>query len=433
FVVAAKGAPESIADLCHFDASQLQALSVQVSAMAGEGLRVLAMAKASCTGKPWPLIQHDFEFVFLGLIGLADPIRANVPEAIKECRNAGVRVVMITGDHAQTASAIARQAGLGSACKIMTGEELEKLSDSALQMRIKTTSIFARIVPEQKLRLVNAFKANGEVVAMTGDGVNDAPALKAAHIGIAMGGRGTDVAREAASLVLLDDDFSSIVHAIRLGRRIYDNLIKAMSYILAAHLPIAGLTIIPLMLGWPLILSPMHIVFLEMVINPACSIVFEAESEEDNVMNRPPRAPEQPLFGGRRLMLSILQGLSVLLIVLLLYGIALHRGQGEAESRTLAFTALVISNLSLILTNRSWSSGILSLFSQPNRALWWVLGGTILFLSLILYVPALMTLFHFVTLHPNDLLLCFTAGIAGVVGFEIMKIWNGKKAGSTRK
>lgn len=427
FVVAAKGAPESIADLCHMNASQLEALSGQIKAMADEGLRVLAMAKATCQGEPWPQIQHDFDFEFLGLIGLADPIRPNVPEAIKECQSAGIRVVMITGDFAGTASAIAQQAGLGAHCEIMTGEELDTLDDTALQSKIQSTCIFARIVPEQKLRLVNAFKANGEVVAMTGDGVNDAPALKAAHIGIAMGGRGTDVAREAASLVLLDDDFSSIVHAIRLGRRIFDNLEKAMSYILAAHLPIAGLTLFPLMLGWPLILSPMHIVFLEMVINPACSIVFEAESEENNIMNRPPRDPNQPLFGGWTLALSIMQGLSVLLIVLAVYGIALHRGQGEAESRTLAFATLVIANLGLILTNRSRSRSILSMFSQPNSALWWVLVGTMVFLGLILYVPALMDIFHFATLHADDVLLCISAGFASILWFEAMKLWKSRK------
>ena len=426
FVVAAKGAPEAIADLCHLDSLKLRALSDRVNVMAGQGLRVLAMAKATFRGAAWPPIQHDFDFEFIGLIGLADPLRPTVPNAIKECLSAGIRVVMITGDYAGTASAIAREAGLGAEGEIITGDELGQLSDAKLQARIQNATVFARVVPEQKLRLVNAFKANGEVVAMTGDGVNDAPALKAAHIGVSMGGRGTDVAREASSLVLLDDDFASIVHAVRLGRRIFDNLKKAMSYILAAHVPIAGLTLFPLIMGWPLILAPIHIVFLEMIINPACSIVFEAEPEEDNIMNRPPRSTQQPLFGGWTLGLSLLQGISVLLIVLAVYAVSLQRGQGEAESRTLAFTTLVIANLSLILTNRSWNRSMLQMIFTPNPALWWVVGGTAVFLGLVLYVPVLVSMFHFATLHLNDLALCFGAGLGSVMWFEALKKINGK-------
>src|SRR6185369_14922157 len=277
YVIAAKGAPEAIFDLCHFDEPQLERLSSRVTALAEEGLRVLGVARSRFKQSDLPTQQHDFDFEFLGLVGLADPVRPAVPAAIRECYTAGMRVVMITGDYPGTAQNIARQIGLEPAGEVITGPELDRMSDAELQRRIDSVNIFARVVPEQKLRLVNALKANGEVVAMTGDGVNDAPALKAAHIGIAMGERGTDVAREAASLVLLDDDFSSIVEAVRQGRRIFDNLKKGMAYILAIHVPIAGMTLIPVLMEWPLVLLPVHIAFLHLIIDPACSIVFEAE------------------------------------------------------------------------------------------------------------------------------------------------------------
>ena len=280
FIIATKGAPEAIMDLCHLDESSCQNLTENIRTMAKKGLRVLGVARARFKETDLPQGQHDFEFQFLGLVGLADPVRAGVADAIKECYDAGLRVVMITGDYPDTAQAIAREIGLKYADKVLTGPQMELLSDDDLRERIKNVNIFSRVVPEQKLRLVKALKANGEVVAMTGDGVNDAPALKAADIGIAMGGRGTDVAREAASLVLLDDAFSSIVQAVRQGRRVFDNIKKAMAYILAIHVPIAGMSLIPVLLQWPLVLLPVHVVFLELIIDPACSVVFEAEPEE---------------------------------------------------------------------------------------------------------------------------------------------------------
>jgi Ca2+-transporting ATPase len=282
-------------------------------------------------------------------------------------------------------------------------------------------------MPEQKLRLVNALKACGEIVAMTGDGVNDAPALKAAHIGVAMGGRGTDVAREAAALVLLDDDFSSIVQAIGLGRRIFDNLKKAMAYIVAIHLPIAGMSLVPVLLDWPLILMPFHIAFLHMIIDPACSVVLEAEPAEADVMRRPPCDPKEPIFDRRTIILSLLQGASVLLIVLGVFSIALYRGQGELDARALSFTTLIIANLSLILTNRSWLRTILDSWRSPNAALWWVLMGAVAFLGLVLYVPLLRSLFRFSILHPIDLGICFAAGTASILWFEWLKALNGRQ------
>jgi P-type Ca2+ transporter type 2C len=385
-------------------------------------LRVLGVAKAAFRKESLPDEQHDFSFEFLGLMGFADPMRQHVRESVSECYRAGVRVIMITGDYPATAQSIAKEIGLAPPDDVITGPELEKLDDTALQERIRSVNIFARVVPEQKLRLVNALKANGEVVAMTGDGVNDAPALKSAHIGIAMGGRGTDVARESAALVLLDDDFSSIVRAVRVGRRIFDNLKKAMAYILAIHVPIAGLSLVPVLFKLPLILSPIHIAFLELIIDPACSVVFEAEAEETGVMNRPPRDPKEPLFSRRVLLLSLLQGLSVLTIVLAVYLVALYRGQGEEDARTLTFTSLIVANIALILTNRSWSSTVLGTLKNPNTALWWVAGGAMFFLALVLYVPSLRSLFHFNRLHPLDLVLCLASGVAGILWFEILKV-----------
>ncbi|MDD5191276.1 MAG: cation-translocating P-type ATPase [Dehalococcoidales bacterium] len=425
FIIASKGAPEAITDLWHLDKQEVAEISRQVEKMAAEGLRVLGVAKAQFTQSTLPGNQHDFRFEFLGLLGFADPIRPTVPAAIAECYRAGIRVVMITGDYPITAQNIARQIGLKPFDKIITGPELFKMSDADLRERIKEVNIFARVIPEQKLRLVNAFKENGEIVAMTGDGVNDAPALKSANIGIAMGGRGTDVAREAGALVLLDDDFSSIVKAIRLGRRIFDNLRKAMAYILAVHVPIAGLSLIPVLLGWPLLLMPVHVVFLELIIDPACSVAFEAEPEEPNVMNRPPRDRNEPLFSGRTITLALLQGAMVLAVTLGIYSFDfVHMGRGEAEARSLTFVTLVIANLGLILSNRIWSKNIFSGLKAKNVSLYIIVAATITLLTLIIFIPALRDLFHFGVLHPNDLLICLGAGAVCITWFEIVKYFS---------
>jgi Ca2+-transporting ATPase len=430
FVIAAKGAPEAIFDLCHLDRIQLNELNETVGKLANQGLRVLGVARAGFNNQSLPDIQHDFTFTFLGLVGLADPVRPTVANAIKECYSAGIRVIMITGDYPGTAQSIARQIGLKSVDKFITGSELDGMSDQDLQTRIKDVDIFARVVPEQKLRIVIALKVNREVVAMTGDGVNDAPALKSAHIGIAMGGRGTDVARESSSLVLLDDDFSSIVGAVRLGRRIFDNIKKAMAYIVSVHVPIAGMSFIPVVMQWPLVLLPMHIVFLELIIDPACSVVFEAEAEESNVMRRPPRNPKEPLFGKSIVLISLLQGFSVLVVVLLVYLLARGLGRAEDEVRALTVVTLIFSNLALILTNRSWTRTIWEMLRSPNSALRWVLGGTITFVFLILYVPFLRNMFRFSILHPVDLLLCVLAAAVSIVWFEALKLIRQRKNGS---
>jgi Ca2+-transporting ATPase len=423
-IIAAKGAPEAMADLCHFDAVRMRSLEEQINQMANEGLRVIGVARAQFRADELPDEQHDFDFEFLGLLGLEDPVRPGVPEAVQECYTAGIRVIMITGDYPLTAQNIARQIGLKPLDQIITGPELDQMSDDELKERIRTTCIFARAVPEQKLRIVQALKANGEVVAMTGDGVNDAPALKAAHIGIAMGGRGTDVARESAALVLLDDNFASIVQAVRMGRRIFDNLKKAMTFIFSVHIPIAGMSLIPVLLGdkWPLALLPVHIVFLELIIDPACSVVFEMESDEADIMRRPPRRLEDPLFGRQMILTGLVQGVGVLAVVLAVYALVLSRGFGEAEARMMSFASLVIANLGLILTNRSRTRSILATLRTPNAALWWVVGGALAFLALTISVPFLRGLFSFGPLHLWELVLVAGAGLFSILTSESVKM-----------
>ena len=422
YIIAAKGAPEAIADLCHFNDDQLDRFHRAIELMANHGLRVIAVARAEFQGSDLPQEQHDFNFECLGLLGLTDPVRPSVAEAVAECYSAGIRVIMITGDYPGTARSIAAQIGLQPIDQIITGPELDQMNDIELKERIRTTCIFARAVPEQKLRIVNALKANNEVVAMTGDGVNDAPALKAAHIGIAMGGRGTDVARESAALVLLDDNFASIVAAVRTGRRIFDNLRKAMTFIFSVHIPIAGMSLLPVIFKWPLALLPVHIVFLELIIDPACSVVFEMELDEKDIMKRKPRQIGDPLFGRNMVLSGLIQGLGVLAIVASVYYFTLPPRFPENEARMFAFATLVIGNLGLIFTNRSWTRSILSMLRVPNAALWWVTAAALGFLVLTITVPFLERMFGFGAIEHWELALVLLTGIISILISESLKI-----------
>jgi len=421
-VVAAKGAAEAIGDLCHLDLARATEVAAQAAAMGGDGLRVLAVARADFGEAELPPGPHDFEFRLVGLVGLADPVRAGVAAAVAECAGAGVRVVMITGDSPDTASAIARQVGLSVGAGVVTGAELEAGTPEEVARRIRDVDVFARVLPEQKLTLVQALRANGEVVAMTGDGVNDAPALKAAHIGVAMGGRGTDVAREAAALVVTDDDFTSIVAAVRLGRRIYENLRRAMGYVLAVHVPIAGLSLVPLFLGWPMVLFPVHIVFLELIIDPASSMAFEAEPPHPGLMRRPPRSATARLFDRRLVVVSLLQGASVLAASLLSFQLGIDHAGAEGSARAMAFTTLVGGNVALVLVNRSWERSVLAAFTTRNVASWAVVGGAIAILVLALEVPFFRTLFRFGEASLGDLGLAAGAGLLSVSWFEAWKV-----------
>jgi P-type Ca2+ transporter type 2C len=394
-VIAAKGAPEAIFDLCHLPEAEIAALTDVIKAIAADGLRIIAVARSSVHAPALPEIQHDFDFEFCGLIGLADPVRPEAAKAVAECLAAGVKVVMITGDYPETAISIAKEIGLEAPYEAMTGAELAQMDEAELARRLQTVRIFARIAPEQKLKLVKALKALGEVVAMTGDGVNDAPALKAAHIGIAMGKKGTDVAREAASLVLLDDNFSSIVAAIRLGRRIYDNIQKAFGYIISIHIPIAGLAFVPVMFGsLPLLLWPVHIAFLELIIDPASSVAFESVPEEQDIMSRVPRRRDARFFGGRRLWQGITNGIVMLALLLLVFFLALRLGLDDAQTRTVTFLSLVAANAALILSGLSNQLHIFQLLRRINAATVWLLSGVLAFVALMLAIPFLRELFQ---------------------------------------
>lgn len=422
-VAFAKGAPEAVARLCRLTLEQRGKLLSQANAFAAQGLRLLAVAESAAplpAGKDIPASQEEIDFRYVGLIGFADPLRLTVPAAVAECHTAGIRVIMITGDYPATARAIAVQAGI-EVKGVLDGAALEKMDDAELTAAVSSTSVFARVRPQQKLRIVEALKRQGEIVAMTGDGVNDAPAMKAAHIGIAMGGRGSDVAREASSLVLLNDDFSSIVAVIRLGRRIYDNLRKALAYIIAVHIPVAGLALLPLVLGLPLMLMPVHIALLEMVIDPACSIVFEAERGEDDLMRRPPRAPNLPLLSLRSAIWPMVQGAAAFGVVALALLTGVLTGLPENTLRTTTYFVLVLSNLGLILVNRSFRASVQGAFLNRNPALWLLAASVASVVTVAIIWPPAQSLFHFQAPPMATLLWSLLAGCALVGALEFGK------------
>jgi Ca2+-transporting ATPase len=415
--ITAKGAPEAIGALCRLQPDVQTRMTAAVEAMAKRGIRVLAVATATLPDHHWAASQRDHTYALTGLVGLADPLRASATAAVAECRSAGIRVVMITGDYATTARSIATEAGIAEG-DALTGAELDALDDAGLAARLKSVTVFARIMPEQKLRIVEAFKTDGEIVAMTGDGVNDAPSLKAAHIGVAMGGRGTDVAREAAAIVLLDDDFGSIVHSVRLGRRIYDNIRKAMAFIFAVHVPIAGLALLPLFFGLPILFGPIHIALLELVIDPVCALVFEAERDETNIMKRPPRNPAEPLFSLSMVTWSLFQGLFAFAMLATVFLVATAHGMPEAELRALIFFALVAELLALILVNRSFSASLGDALVRNNTALRYVVVAVLAITGVILFWPHAQALLKFGSIAWSDMALAFGLGVVLLIVLE---------------
>jgi Ca2+-transporting ATPase len=416
YVIGAKGAPEAIIDLCHLSPDEAKKNNQIADDLARDGLRVLGVAKAYSATSPLPIKQHDFEFNFVGLIGLIDPVRSEVPKAIEECHKAGIRVVMITGDHPTTACSIARKIGLTNPDQVLTGAAIEQATNQDLINMMKEVSVYSRIMPAQKLRLVNCLKEMGEVVAMTGDGVNDAPALKSAHIGIAMGKRGADVARESADLVLLDDDFSSIVESIRMGRRIYANLRSALIYLFAIHIPITGMAIIPVFFDYPLVLFPAHIAFLHLIIEPVSSIAYEMEPADQSIMAVPPQKMHVNLLNKEMGLTSLLMGMSILIALLVVYYISLTRGKGERDARALVFTTLIISNIVLIfMSRRPELSFVKRLKVKPTPVIKYIILSSIAMLGLVLYNEKLRDIFSFSFLHPIDLFICIITGVLSVV------------------
>lgn len=423
FVIGAKGAPEAIIDLCHFEKNEADEMAQVAEEMARRGLRVLGVAKAHTDTAPLPKQQHDFAFIFVGFIGIADPIRPEVPQAITECRLAGIRVVMITGDHPVTACSIAKKIGLEKPDAVITGQQIKEMSDTELANRIKDISVFSRVAPEQKLKLVKALKQQGEVVAMTGDGVNDAPAIKSADIGIAMGGRGTDVARESASLILLDDDFGSIVEAIRMGRRVHANLKNAFSYLIAVHIPIAGMSVFPVLLKSPLIFLPAHIALLHLIIEPTSSIAFEVDPTDANIMTQAPRNPNEKIFNKRLWLPSLLHGSSMLIALFCIYMFSIYQGMSEIKTRTLIFSTLILSNIMLVFViRRTKELSLKKMNFKKSPITFWISMGSVVLLGLAIYVPTLRQVFQLSVLNPLELVICASIGFASVVWVDHLPI-----------
>jgi Ca2+-transporting ATPase len=420
FLVATKGAPEAISSLCRLSPEDHRKLMAAVEGMASRGIRVLGLATARHDDAEPATSPLAYRFELAGLAGLADPLRPAVRAAVAECQAAGIKVKMITGDHAATARAIASQAGIAEG-EVLTGTELAALDDATLAERLDRVTVFARILPQQKLRIVEALKARGEIVAMTGDGVNDAPSLKAANIGVAMGKRGTDVARESAAIVLLDDDFGSVVRAIRLGRRIYDNIRKATGFIFAVHVPVAGLAILPFLTGLPVILGPIHIALIEMIVDPVCALVFEAEPEETDVMRRRPRSADQRLFNWHSVGSSVFQGALAFVMSGAAFVIASLAGSPPEEARAIAFFSLIAAIFVLILANRSFDSSILTVFRRSNRRLRYI-GFAVAAASVtISFTPRLREILQFGPVHGQEAALILVGAAVLLIVLERLK------------
>ncbi len=426
FIVAAKGAVERILAVCASVEEQTRQEVLTVARqLAARGYRILGVASADWEGGSLPEEQDNFAWQFEGLVALYDPPKANIREVFDRFYAAGIQVKMITGDHPDTALNIAEQSGLRHRGAAVTGEEVMRMNEAALRQCVQDCHVFARVFPEAKLRIVEALKANGEVVAMTGDGVNDAPALKAAQIGIAMGQRGTETARAAASMVLLDDDLAGMITAIEMGRRIYANLRKAIRYIISIHVPIVLIVVTPLLFDWSYLymLAPVHVIFMELLMDPTCAVAYENEPGEPNLMRRPPRRNHANLFSWAEIAISLLQGIAITAAIFLLYHYAIAQGHSEEKTRAFVFTTLMTANIFLSLANRSFEYSIAYMLRYPNRTLWLVLSIAAAVLAAVLGIPPIRSLFQMEALSLAEWATCMLAAFVSVFWVELGKQW----------
>jgi P-type Ca2+ transporter type 2C len=424
-IIACKGSVEGVLKQCKLSVAEKKKIEIISSQFSSKGFRVLAVAKSDHDIEDLPLSQHDFEFEFIGLVGFYDPPKKNIEQLLKTFYAAGINVKMITGDHAETAVTIANQVHLKNSAEVLTGTEVMEMNDLQLRKKVSDVNIYARMFPEAKLRVIEALKANGEIVAMTGDGVNDGPALKAAHIGIAMGMGGSEIAKNAASLIIMDDDLSHMAEAVALGRRIYENLKKAIRYIISIHIPIILIVTIPLVLMWKFtdIFSPVHVIFLELIMGPTCSIIFENEPIEQNSMTKPPREVSATFFSLRELLLSIIQGLIITTGCLGLGYYFMITDHNQAEVRTMIYTTLIFSNVFLTLVTRSFYYSIFTTIQYKNRLVPAILTASLIVLFCSIYVPFARNIFEFSVLKPMDIALCIGTAFFGVIWVEIYKMW----------
>jgi Ca2+-transporting ATPase len=427
-IIAAKGAPEAIIKVASLNQIEINHIQNAIAALAKEGYRILGVGQANDDQKPFPLNQQDFKFKFIGLVAFYDPPKANIEEVLQNFYKAGIDVKIITGDNALTTSAIAQKINFIGFEKCMEGEEVIELSEIELQEKVGSIQIFTRMFPDAKLKVINALKKSGQIVAMTGDGVNDGPALKAAHIGIAMGKKGTAIAKDAASIILVDDDLSKMVDAIAMGRKIYTNLKKAIQYIISIHIPIILTVFIPLALGWiyPNIFSPVHVIFLELIMGPTCSIIYENEPMEKNMMILKPRLLTKTFFSINELGLSIVQGLTITLGTLFMYQYGVKTEASEAHIRTMVFVTLIASNIFLTLENRSNYYPIFKTLNYKNRLVPFIIAITIIICAMLIYIPTLCHFFEFDTLRLKELALSISIGFTAVIWFEFAK-WHIRK------
>jgi Ca2+-transporting ATPase len=427
-IIAAKGAPEALMALSNLTLIQKQQIEEAIKKLASDGYRLLAVGEANFNGDNFPNAQQEFQFAFKGLVAFYDPPKKNIKTVLENFYKAGIAVKIITGDNSATTLAIAKQVEFKGFEKSITGDELIKLPESELQEVVLSTSVFVRMFPDAKLKIINALKAKNQIVAMTGDGVNDGPALKAAHIGIAMGKKGTEIAKQAASLVLLEDDLSKMVDAVAMGRKIYGNLKKAIQFVISIHIPIILTVFIPLALGWiyPNIFSPIHIIFLELIMGPTCSIIYENEPMEKNTMVQKPRPFTTTFFSWKELTTSIIQGLVITLGTLFIYQYAVNQGYSEPHTRTMVFAALVTANIFLTLVNRSFYYSISATMKYKNNLVPLIIGVTILLTALLLYIKPLTKFFEFEQLNLPQLGMSIVVGFVSVVWFELVK-WRKRK------